>query len=145
MTLFEYLNARAIRNANIDLLIGRTQRNLSRATLAVIAGVLAALFLYPKIDPLVEKLLLVVLGALMSNWATQNGFWFGRPRGVGVPDPSTTTIETNTSIKTGPSAPANRAPIITGDPNASPSTPFPLAAGDPATAPDTEHPRDAGR
>lgn len=99
MKLFDYLAARRVTSGNLDLLIGRTQRFLSVVTLAVIAAVLGALFLIPKIDATVEKLLLVVLGALMSNWATQNGFWYGRPRGAGVPDPSLTEIKT-TETKT---------------------------------------------
>ena len=103
MNLFDYLNARRVTAGNLDLLIGRTQRFMSVLTLAIIAGVCAALFLLPKIEPSVEKLLLVVLGALMSNWATQNGFWYGRPRGAGVPDPSLTetkTTETRTTETT---------------------------------------------
>ncbi len=124
MNLFDYLHARAIRNANIDLLIGQTQRSISRLTLAIIAGVLAALFLLPKIDPVVEKLLFVVLGALMSNWATQNGFWYGRPRAAGVPDPVTTTITTQT-----PPPPAPQTTTVTmtptGDSNAKPTPPAP--------------------
>jgi hypothetical protein len=99
LNLLDYLNARAIRNANIDLLIGQTQRSISRWTLAIIAGVLAALFLPPKIDSVIEKLLFVVLGALMSNWATQNGFWYGRPRAAGVPNPSLTEVK-STETKT---------------------------------------------
>lgn len=99
MNLFEYLTARAARNSNIDLLIGHTQRDISRQTLAVIAGVLAALFFLPGISEKVHDLLLLVLGALMSNWATQNGFWYGRPRGAGVPDPSLTETKT-TETKT---------------------------------------------
>lgn len=95
MNLFDYLHARS-NNENIDLLIARTQRSISTRTLTVIALVLAGLFTLPTIDPIVEKLLFVVLGALMSNWATQNGFWYGRPRGAGIPDPVATTITTTT-------------------------------------------------
>lgn len=110
MNLLEYLNARAARNTSIDLLIARTQRSISTQTLWLIAGVSFALFALPvfgfAIDPTVEKLLLVVLGALMSNWATQNGFWYGRPRGAGIPDPSLTesktTATTTTETKTAP-------------------------------------------
>lgn len=103
MNIFEYLNARATRNTSIDLLIARTQRSISTQTLWLIAAVCFALFALPiiglAIDPTIEKLLLVVLGALMSNWATQNGFWYGRPRGAGVPDPALTETKT-TETKT---------------------------------------------
>lgn len=113
MNIFEYLNARAARNTSIDLLIARTQRSISTMTLYVIAGVLFALLVLPtfgiEVDPTVEKLLLVMLGALTSNWATQNGFWYGRPRGAGIPDPSLTesktTATTTTETKTAPLVP----------------------------------------
>lgn len=112
MNLLEYLNARATRNTSIDLLIARTQRSISTTTLLIIAGVLFALLGLPifgiTVDSTVEKLLLVMLGALTSNWATQQGFWYGRPRGAGVPDPSLTesktTATTTTETKTAPLA-----------------------------------------
>jgi hypothetical protein len=118
MNLLEYLNARAIRNANLDLMIGHTQRDISRGTLILIAGVFYALFMGPKLDPLAEKLLLVVLGGLVTAWASQNQFWFGRPRGAGIPDPSLTetkitekkTIETETKTAAAPIIPAEPAP-----------------------------------
>lgn len=110
MNLFDYLHARS-NNENIDLLIARTQRSISTRTLTVIALVLAGLFTLPTIDPIVEKLLFVVLGALMSNWATQQGFWYGRPRGAGVPDPVATTITT-----TSPPPPAIPTTTITTTP-----------------------------
>lgn len=95
MNLFEYLHARS-NNENIDLLIARTQRSHSNGTLLLIYGVIAGLFLLPAIDSAVEKLLIFVLGGLVNNWASQNNFWFGRPRGAGVPDPVSTTITTTT-------------------------------------------------
>jgi hypothetical protein len=99
VNLFDYLHARIQRDEGIDLLIARTQRSISRWTLFVIAGALAGVFLLPAIDPAVEKLLIFILGGLVTNWATQNGFWFGRPRGAGVPDPSLTETKT-TETKT---------------------------------------------
>jgi hypothetical protein len=122
MNLFDYLSARAAASSgsSLDMLIGRTQRFISVVTLIVIAGVLAALFALPKIDSTVEKLLLVVLGALMSNWATQNGFWYGRPRGAGVPDPPLTgikKIETTRTTETTTAAGNPPPPTIgTGEP-----------------------------
>jgi hypothetical protein len=109
MNLFDYLHARAQRDDNIDFLIARTQRSLSNRTLIVIAGVLAALFLL-KVDSGVRDLLLLVLGALLGGYASQNQFWYGRPRGAGVPDPSLTetkttetkTIETKTTPEVKP-------------------------------------------
>lgn len=126
MNLFDYLHARATRNANIDLLIGQTQRSISWGTLIIIAAVLAGLLLLPKLDPVVEKLLFVVLGALMSNWATQNGFWYGRPRAAGVPDPVTTTITTVT-----PPPPAAQTTTVT-------TTPAGTEARTPPAAPDDD-------
>lgn len=95
MNLFEYLHERDKRNDSVDSLIARTQRSLSNRTLVVIAGVLAALFLLP-VDQGVRDLLLLVLGALLGGYASQNQFWYGRPRGAGVPDPVATTITTST-------------------------------------------------
>lgn len=95
MNLFDYLHERAKRDDSIDGLIARTQRSLSNRTLIVIAGVLAALFLL-KVDSGVRDLLLLVLGALLGGYASQNQFWYGRPRGAGVPDPVATTITTST-------------------------------------------------
>jgi hypothetical protein len=114
MNLLEYLNARAVRNANLDLLIGRTQRSLSNGTLLVIAGVIYAIFQVREIDQLVKEILIFILGGLLNNWATQNGFWYGRPRGAGIPDPSLTetkitekkTIETETKTAAAPIIPA---------------------------------------
>lgn len=134
MNLFDYLNARAIRNANLDLLIGQTQRSISRWTLVVIAGVLAALFLLPTIDPIVEKLLFVVLGALMSNWATQNGFWYGRPRAAGVPDPSLTETKTTETKTTQTTTLPNPAVVPSGEQNA--STPIPSLPPEPTRPPE---------
>lgn len=99
MNLFDYLHERAKRDDSIDGLIARTQRSLSNLTLMVIAGVLAALFLLEGVDSVVKDLLLLVLGAVLGGWASQNQFWFGRPRGAGVPDPSLTETKT-TETKT---------------------------------------------
>lgn len=125
MNLFEYLNARAIRNANLDLMTGHAQRDLSRGTLLVIAGVLYALFLGPNLDALAEKLLLVMLGGLVTAWAGQNQFWFGRPRGAGIPNPETTTTTTTTQQTTVPMPPAQ--PVII-------PTPTIQSPADPATS-----------
>ena len=70
----------------LDMFIARTQRAVTVITLLLIACALIAIFLLPSIDSGVEKLGMFVLGALTANLATQNGFWYGRPRG-GVPDP----------------------------------------------------------
>lgn len=111
MNFWEYLNARAVRNASTELLIGRTQRSISVWTLVVVAGVLAAIFAVNGVDPLVKEILIFVLGGIMNNWATQTNFWYGRPRGAGIPDPTnteTTTKETKTvetETKTSPPAP----------------------------------------
>lgn len=101
MNFWDYLNARATRNANVDVLIGRTQRNLSFVVLLVMAWVVWSLFLGPKLDPTVEKLLFTVLGGLLSTLAMQNTFWFGRPRQAGIPDPTApgTVVESNLNIK----------------------------------------------
>lgn len=117
MNLFDYLHERAKRDESIEGLIARTQRSLSNRTLVVIAGVLAALFLL-KVDSGVRDLLLLVLGALLGGYASQNQFWYGRPRGGGVPDPVSTTITTTspsppqtTTITTTPvSPPSKEAP-----------------------------------
>lgn len=114
MNFWEYLNARAVRNANTDLLIAQAQRAISARTLLIIAGVIATLLFMPlvtdkPIDPVVEKLLYVVLGGLITNWAGQNQFWYGRPRAGGIPDPSgqvTTTREDPDGTKTVTSMPA---------------------------------------
>lgn len=102
MNFWEFLNARQARNTNVDLLIARTQRNVSVFTLTIIAGVAYALFLGPKLDPTVEKLLFTVLGGLLTAWAMQNTFWFGRPRAAGIPDPTTTTLRQTTELVSTP-------------------------------------------
>jgi hypothetical protein len=101
MNFWEYLDARAKRPVNLDLLIGRTQRQLSQLTLVIIAFVGILLFLGPKLDATVEKLLFTILGGLLTAWAMQNTFWFGRPRSAGIPDPTApgTTVESNLNIK----------------------------------------------
>lgn len=119
MSFWEYLNARAMRNANLDLMTGHAQRDLSRGTLLVIAGVLYALFLGPNLDALAEKLLLVMLGGLVTAWAGQNQFWFGRPRSAGIPNPETTTTTTTTQQTTVPTPPAQ--PVIIQTPTTSPA------------------------
>ncbi len=113
MNFWDYWNARAVRNSNVDLLIGRTQRNLSLYTLGIIAFVAYLLFLGPKLDATVEKLLFTILGGLLTAWAMQNTFWFGRPRSAGVPDPNApgTTVESSLNIKqTTPAAPVAPLP-----------------------------------
>ncbi len=110
MNFWEYLDARAKRPVNLDYLIGKTQRTLSLYTLAIIAFVAYLLFLGPKLDATVEKLLFTILGGLLTAWAMQNTFWFGRPRSAGIPDPSApgTTVESSTVItqRTPAAAPA---------------------------------------
>ena len=75
----------------LDLLIAKAQRNLSAATVVILVIVLGLLFVpplfgAPPIDPTVEKLLFVILGGVLGNYAAQNQFWFGRPRQAGIPD-----------------------------------------------------------
>jgi hypothetical protein len=117
MNFFDYLNAREQRGMNLDYMIGRTQRQLSQLTLLIIAFVGVLLFLGPKLDATVEKLLFTILGGLLTAWAMQNTFWFGRPRSAGIPDPTApgTTVESSTTIKqVTPAAPV-ALPAGTGD------------------------------
>jgi hypothetical protein len=103
MNIWDYLNARAARNKDIDHLIATTQRNISLITLTIIGGVTYALFLGPQLDSVAEKLLFTVLGGLLTAWAMQSGFWYGRPRNAGVPDPANTTTRTSSDSVTTPS------------------------------------------
>jgi hypothetical protein len=87
---------------SIDLIIARTQRLITVLTLALIAGVVVAIFIVTDISATVEKILIFILGGLMGGYATQSQFWYGRPRAAGVPDPSVTTTTSTTETVTTP-------------------------------------------
>lgn len=73
----------------IDLLIAKTQRNLTFAYCLLIAVVLLAFLFLPKpLDEATKTLLSIVLTALIALVQQQNAFWFARQRAAGVPDPA---------------------------------------------------------
>lgn len=100
--------------SELDLLIGKSQRDLSRATLVILVVVLGLLlvppmFGAPPINQTVENILLVILGGVLGGYAAQNQFWFGRPRSAGVPDPIPAqigTIERADKVVTAATAPS---------------------------------------
>ena len=125
MSFLEYLNARAMRNASIDTIVGRTQRNLTYLYWFLFALVLAALVFLPR--PMDEssrtvlQMLLAILGTLITQ---QSSFWFARVRTAGVPDPTQVVTQTKTTpdgTKTTVTSPATK-PAPQGIPHAPTST-----------------------
>jgi len=92
---------------DLDLFIARTQRALSFLDRAFFAGTIIGLFvstLLPKpFDEWLQNILLIMVGAMINQVTQQNQFWFMRQRALGVPDPTTTTVQTTETTTTLPS------------------------------------------
>jgi hypothetical protein len=103
--------------SQLDLLIAQTQRNNTY----LYAGIFVAsigLLIFLKDPSEVAKTILIASSATLGTvLIMQNQFWYGRPRGAGVPDPATTTTTTET-------------------PNATTTTTVQRAPAGPDTAPD---------
>ena len=107
---------------DLDLLIGRTQRNLTYVYWLLFSGVLAALIFIPRpLDDSTKTLLITFAGILGTLVTMQNQFWFARARAAGVPDPSTTTVST----PAGPESGSTVSVAVTPAPGAAPPAPLP--------------------
>lgn len=103
MKIWDYLDKRARRNAHPDIIISRTQRNVTYLLLLIVAGMVVLLIFLPKpLDETVKVILTSAITALVSICTMQATFWYGRPRGGGIPNPETTTTETTTKQRTEP-------------------------------------------
>lgn len=82
--------------SQLDLLIAQTQRN-NTYVYAFIFVLSIGLLVFLKDPSEVAKTILIASSATLGTiLIMQNQFWYGRPRGAGVPDPSTTTTTTET-------------------------------------------------
>ena len=100
---------------DLDLLIGRTQRNLTYVYWFLFSGVLAALIFIPRpLDDSTKTLLITLAGILGTLVTMQNQFWFARTRAAGVPDPTTTTVTTPSATENPPSVAVTVTPTQPG-------------------------------
>lgn len=107
----------------LDLLIARTQRNITYAYWFLFTVALVALMFLPKpLDESIRTLLITMLSVLGTLITQQSSFWFARQRSAGVPDPSTTTVTSSTETVTTPSKPTG-APNETTSPIEPPASP----------------------
>jgi len=97
MNIWEFLEARAVRNVNPDVMIARTQRNTTYLYGFLFALVLAALVFLPKpMDETSKTVLQMLLAGLLTLITAQNSFWFLRQRAAGLTNPVITTTTTTT-------------------------------------------------
>lgn len=99
----------------IDLLIAKTQRNISYLYWLLFAGALIALMFLPKpLEDSTKTLLITLLSVLGTLITQQNSFWYARSRAGGIPDPNTTTTVQSTQITTTPTENPNaiQNPVI---------------------------------
>lgn len=126
MTFWEYLNERAIRNDNVEVIVSKTQRRMTYLYFSLFSVALLALILLPKpMDDFTKTVLQSLLTILGTLIIAQNGFWFARQRTAGVPDPtamitSTTLLPDGTRKVT--TAPAAKPPKGTTDEKTAAST-----------------------
>lgn len=107
MNFWEYLDKRAIRNLHPDVIISRTQRNVTYLLyLCVVALVVLLIFLPKPLDETVKVILTGAFSALVAVLTMQATFWYGRPRASGIPNPETTTTETQITQRTVPTKPS---------------------------------------
>lgn len=99
MNMWEYLDRRARHHVNLDVLIGRTQRNTTYLyAFLVISSILFLIFL-PNPSEVAKTILVSIANVFGTVIVMQNTFWFGRPRGAGVPDPTAPGTTTDLSIR----------------------------------------------
>ncbi len=80
----------------LDMLIARTQRNLTFVYCLLIAICLASFLFLPKpIDDSTKSLLTIVITALLALAQQSGSFWFARSRAAGVPNPPPTPTDSN--------------------------------------------------
>jgi hypothetical protein len=121
------------RMTQLDLLIARTQRNNTYLYALIFVLSISLLIFLPDPSEVAKTILIASSATLGTILIMQNQFWYGRPRGAGIPDPVTTTITTET-----PQPPAPQTTTVTltptGDPHET-TTPIEPPAG-PAADPD---------
>jgi hypothetical protein len=84
----------------LDLLIAKTQRNITYAYWALFSSALLALFCLPRpLDDSTKTLLITLLSVLGTLITQQNSFWFARHRPGGIPDPQATTTTTTGDLR----------------------------------------------
>jgi hypothetical protein len=92
----------------LDLLIARTQRNNTYLYALIFVLSISLLIFLPDPSEVAKTILIASSATLGTILIMQNQFWYGRPRGAGIPDPVTTTITTET-----PSPPAPQTTTVT--------------------------------
>lgn len=85
----------------MDLLLAKTQRNITYAYVLLFAFALGALLFLPKpLDDSTKTMLITMIGVLGTLITMQNQFWFARSRPAGVPDPTVPTTTTTQITQT---------------------------------------------
>lgn len=101
MKFWEFLERRAKRNAHPDVIISRTQRNVTYMLFVFFVALVVLLVFLPKpLDETVKVIITAAFSALGSIITMMATFWYGRPRGAGIPNPETTTTETTITQRT---------------------------------------------
>jgi hypothetical protein len=100
----------------LDLLIARTQRNNTYLYAFIFVLSISLLIFLPDPSEVAKTILIASSATLGTILIMQNQFWYGRPRGAGIPDPMTTTITTQN-----PPPPAPQVTTVTTTPNPEPS------------------------
>jgi hypothetical protein len=95
----------------LDLLIGQTQRNITYVYAVIFVLSIGLLIFLPSPSEVAKTILIASSATLGTILIMQNQFWYGRPRGAGIPDPVTTTITTQT-----PQPPAPQTTTVTTTP-----------------------------
>lgn len=102
----------------LDILIGQTQRNITYVYAGIFVLSIGLLIFLPNPSEVAKTILIGSSATLGTILIMQNQFWYGRPRGAGVPDPVTTTITTQTPPPPAPQTTTVTTSPVTGEPNA---------------------------
>lgn len=105
----------------LDLFIARTQRNTTYLYACIFVLSIGLLIFLPNPSEVAKTILIASSATLGTILIMQNQFWYGRPRGAGIPDPVTTTIKTETPPPPAPQTTTVTTTPITGDSNAAKS------------------------
>jgi hypothetical protein len=121
----------------LDILIGQTQRNITYVYAVIFVLSIGLLIFLPNPSEVAKTILIASSATLGTILIMQNQFWYGRPRGAGIPDPVTTTITTQTPPPPAPqTTTVTTTPIIGENHETSPAL-RPTAAVDPGGMRDT--------
>jgi len=105
----------------LDLLIARTQRNNTYLYALIFVLSISLLIFLPDPSEVAKTILIASSATLGTILIMQNQFWYGRPRGAGIPDPVTTTITTQTPPPPAPQTTTVTTTPITGEIHETPS------------------------